>query len=224
MQYAKPAISFADQADLLISRGLIANRDELIRRLEAVNYYRLSGYLYPFRQRITTPNAAGKPTITVIDQFKTGTTLTEVWDRYRFDRQLRLLLMDAIERIEVSVRTRMVYEFTLQHGAFGHLSHEHLPKLKVEEYLSWRAKLVGNAKKSKEEFVEHFFKKYQPEHQELPLWILCELMDFGGMQSFYRGMSDPLRQTVAKSFGLSDELMDSWLRALNTVRKRLRAS
>jgi hypothetical protein len=49
MKYSKPPLSFESQADLLIARGLVAYRTKLISRLEVVNYYRLSGYLYPFR-------------------------------------------------------------------------------------------------------------------------------------------------------------------------------
>ena len=50
MIYAKKALTLEQQADLLLARGLVADRDELIQRLKVVNYYRLSGYLHPFRQ------------------------------------------------------------------------------------------------------------------------------------------------------------------------------
>ena len=218
MKYEKLPISFEAQADQLLARGLAADRAELIRRLEAVNYYRLSGYLHPFRQRIETPGPGAEVMVTVSDDFKPGTTLELVWERYTFDRRFRLLLMDAIERIEVSVRTRIVQDFSRKHGPFGHLLPQNLPNLKVEDYLKWRTKLAGNAVRSQEKFAKHFFEKYGDEHPELPLWMLCELMDFGGMQTFYRGMEHDMRQQVARTFGLADELLDSWLRALNTVR------
>ena len=48
--YEKEALTFEQQADRLLERGLIAKRDELIQRLKAVSYYRLSGYLHPFRE------------------------------------------------------------------------------------------------------------------------------------------------------------------------------
>ena len=85
-------LSFEEQADQLLERGLTANRDELICRLGMVNYYRLSGYLYPFRSKDE-------------DKFIEGTTLEEVWGRYCFDRRLRVHVLDAIERIEAAVRT-----------------------------------------------------------------------------------------------------------------------
>ena len=45
MKYDKPPVSFEEQADRLINRGLIANRALLVSRLKNVpdvNYYRLS--------------------------------------------------------------------------------------------------------------------------------------------------------------------------------------
>ncbi len=44
MKYSKPALTHEQQAELLISRGMIGNRALIIERLDAVNYYRLSGY------------------------------------------------------------------------------------------------------------------------------------------------------------------------------------
>lgn len=83
----KEALTFEHHADRLIQRRLKADRDELISRLMAVSYYRFSGYLYPFR------SLDG-------DQFKGGTSLDTIWKRYCFDRRLRVLVLDAIERVE----------------------------------------------------------------------------------------------------------------------------
>ena len=82
MKYQKAALSFDAQADLLLSRGLEADRDELIARLRAVSYYRLSAYWYTFR----IPDHQD-------DRLLPGTTLNTVWRRYVFDRHLRLLVM-----------------------------------------------------------------------------------------------------------------------------------
>ena len=95
MQYAKPPLTFEQQADLLIQRGMSGDRDLLVARLSVVNYYRLSGYWHPFK-------GTG-------DQFQPGTSFDEVWNRYAFDRRLRLLAIDAIERVEVAVRARLAY-------------------------------------------------------------------------------------------------------------------
>ena len=75
MQYIKPPLTFEQQADLLIDRGMGGDRSLLIERLKVVNYYRLSAYWYPFRD----PD----------DSFQPDTAFETVWERYVFDRRLR---------------------------------------------------------------------------------------------------------------------------------------
>jgi len=72
MRFPKLPKTYDEQANLLISRGLIAERNQLIQTLEVVNYYRLSGYLYPYRSN------NGQD-----DDFQPGTTLEKVWLRPR---------------------------------------------------------------------------------------------------------------------------------------------
>lgn len=204
IKYEKEALTFEDQADRLIQRGLEADRDELINRLMAVSYYRLSGYLYPFR------SFDG-------DQFKDGTSLDTVWKRYCFDRRLRVLVLDAIERVEVSLRTKVVYEFSHRNGPFGHLDEANLPKLAVSEYLEWRTGLLEETRRSKERFARHFFKKYTA-HQNLPLWMVAELMSMGSLLTFFRGVEPEIKRKVGGEYGIPDEVALSWLRSLNGAR------
>ena len=111
MKYEKPALTFAEQANRLLSRGLVADHNELVNILKAVSYYRLSAYWHTFR-------IEGDPD----DRLRPGTTLTMVWNRYVFDRQLRLLVMDAIERVEVAIRTQIINRHVLNYGPFGYPS------------------------------------------------------------------------------------------------------
>lgn len=210
MEYSKRALEFDEQADRLIARGLEADRGELVGRLQAVSYYRLAGYLHPFRQRTD----AGE----VLDEFVEGTRLGMVWDRYCFDRRLRVLTLDAIERVEVSVRTKLVYAFSKAHGAFGYCDDRCLPKLKIKEYLEWRLVLQEETDRSKETFKKHFFAKYGDHHQNLPLWMLAELMSMGSLLTFFKGVEPDLKRRVADDFGLPDEVALSWLRSLNAAR------
>ncbi|MDQ8198188.1 Abi family protein [Pelagicoccus enzymogenes] len=205
MKYEKSALTFEEQADKLLARGLEAEKAELVARLQAVSYYRLSGYLYPFRKSNS-------------ERFKAGTHLYQVWERYCFDRRLRVLLLDAIERIEVSIRTKLVYHFTHAHGPFGYLHDANLPKLKIGAYLEWRLALQEETSRSKEAFKTHFFKKYGEEHKSLPLWMLAELMSMGSTLTLLKGISPDLKRKVASEYGYPDELILSWLLSLNAAR------
>lgn len=214
MKYEKEPLTYEEQADRLLGRGLIADRDELITRLAAVNYYRLSGYLYPFRQRD--------------DSYSPGTTLNIVWLRYVFDRRLRVLILDAVERIEVAVRTKLVYYlshhvptgFTDPAGAFGYLNHRFLPGFKTaSEFLKWRSKLAMETDRAKsEKFVQHFRTKYGAEHPELPGWMVAELMSFGAMFTLAKNVVPEVQKKVADDYGFSVDHFISWLHALMVLR------
>ncbi len=212
MKYEKHAFSLEAQAERLLERGLVAEREELITRLLAVNYYRLSGYLHPYR----LVDADG----TLLDVYKSGTSLEEVWRRYNFDRRLRTVLLDAIERIEVAVRTRLVFHFVHRHGPFGYLDPLNLPGFAIiTEYMEWRSGLVEEAYRAKKElFVQHFKEKYGDNHKELPLWMLCELMSFGSMLRFANGVEPDIKKAVAAEYGMPDELFASWLKSIYGVR------
>jgi abortive infection bacteriophage resistance protein len=226
MIYAKKALTLEQQADLLLARGLVADRDELIQRLKVVNYYRLSGYLHPFRQ----PD----------DSYLPGTTLETVWRRYNFDRRLRILLLDAIERIEVAVRTRLVYHFVQSHGPFGYLDERKLPRftrrtwsnqawrnlkalvkgkgLEKSDYELWLSKLRNEKNRAGDAFVKHFEKNYGDKHEHLPLWMACELMTCETLLQFANAVEPSVLTPAAADFGFPDELLRSWMKAIFSLR------
>jgi len=136
VKYAKPPLTYEEQADQLLQRGLVADRTLLINRLHCVNYYRLSAYWLPFKQPDNT--------------FAPDTTLEAVWRRYTFDRQLRLLVMDAIERVEIAVRTRLAYELAHRYGAFAQLDVRAFPGIPAAVHQRLLDELHENALKSSE--------------------------------------------------------------------------
>ena len=115
MTYAKPWKSYEEQLDLLTSRGLGAtDRHKALEYLRRIGYYRLSGYWFPFRERsgpLTLFNEkGGKPArpnkveTIALDEFKPGATFENAVRLYVFDKKLRILAMDALERIEIALR------------------------------------------------------------------------------------------------------------------------
>jgi abortive infection bacteriophage resistance protein len=205
MKYTKPPLSVPKQADLLISRGMVGDRDLMIARLSSVSYYRLTGYWFPFRM--------------AEDQFRAGTSFDEVWRRYVFDRRLRLLVMDAIERIEIAVRTQLSLHHSHEHGPFGYATDPaSLPELKGTRHSEFLQRVHEEIDRSKEYFVKHFRTKYGDHHDDIPIWMAAEVLSLGTVLTFYRGTSGHMQQQVAASFGMPGVVFDSWLLTLNTVR------
>lgn len=108
--FSKPATTYAEQVELLQQRGMcIDDPENAAFWLEHLNYYRLGAYWLPYEANHDS------------HQFKDDTNFNDVLALYRFDRELRLLVLDAIERVEVSVRSRWAYELAHRHGPHAHL-------------------------------------------------------------------------------------------------------
>src|SRR5690606_35199096 len=123
------------------------------------NYYRLTGYLYAYRKS------------DIDDNFIDGTTFSMVEDRYYFDRELRLLIFDALERIEISVfRSHLVEFFSSKYGAFGFLERNSFRQDEIENFHEDFLKFSEVTKeRSSSDFVKAYRSKYTSE-SHLPCW------------------------------------------------------
>lgn len=204
MKYDKCPLSFEDQADRLIKRSLIVDRALLIDRLKNVNYYRLSGYLYPYRHSN--------------DNFKSGTTFEKVWRHYTFDRRLRLIFMDAIERFEVSIKTQLIYALAHTTGAFGYANSGNFSRISTEDHERLIKTITDEVDRSKEKFVGHFKTKYGDCHQHLPIWLVGEIMSFGCALTIYKGIPDQNKREIATNYGIPDAVLKSWIQTINVIR------
>jgi abortive infection bacteriophage resistance protein len=206
MHYLKPPLSFSQQAQRLNDHGLIINDINLvIERLSTVSYYRLSAYWHPFKG--------------ADDRFVAGTTFDQIWRRYTFDRHLRLLVMDAIERVEVAVlRTLMVEQFTLMYGPFGYRSiTNYWPGCNQDEHNRLLSEIDAAFARSKETFVQHFRTKYTSEPHP-PLWMMVEVMTYGQLFTMFRQLRRQEQKNIAVKMGIHQPVLDSWLHTLNYVR------
>ena len=204
MEFAKPPLSYADQAALLIERGLVVSYSNvLMRQLEAVGYYRLCAYWHPFKQADSS--------------FVPGTSFDVVWNRYVFDRQLRLAVMDAIERVEIAVRTALVTELAMRHGAFAHVDPKNFPSVHPARHARFLEELRSEAQRSRERFVDHFKTTYD-EFPDLPIWAAVETMTFGSMFTLFAMSEKKVQKNVARKYGIAGPVLYSWLQTLNYVR------
>ncbi|MCX6865168.1 MAG: Abi family protein [Verrucomicrobia bacterium] len=189
----------------------MTDRDQLLATLRRVSYYRLSGYWHPFRE--------------ADDRFRAGTTLEMIWDRYTFDRQLRLLVLDAVERVEIAVlRTAMVELHARSYGPFGYRQptafHPAFATIKPDGR-SGHDRMIEDIDRStaqsKETFVEHFRTKYVAE-LALPLWMAAEVASFGNLLTFFRNLNHADKMQIAKAYGLPAKVLENWLLCLGYVR------
>ncbi|MDR9467666.1 Abi family protein [Marinospirillum sp.] len=212
--YKKPALTFEQQLLHLKNLGMqIHDSDDALQKLSAISYYRLSGYWFPFRQR----DKAGHPS----RYFISGTTFEQVLELYEFDRRLRSLMMDAIERVEVAVRTRITYHLGHAYGPFGHTDPANFhPGF---DHAAWLRKLEGETVRSSDEFIRHYKERYTG-FPKLPVWMLTEVMSFGALSFFYKGLINKRKsgvedkKAVSDYFHLHHKRLGDWLHTLTYVR------
>lgn len=206
--YRKPALTTAQQVDLLIGRGLlIPDRAAAVEHLRRANYYRLSAYWYPLRQRDDAGN--------VLDQFEAGAQWQTVVNLYEFDRQLRLTVMDAVERVEIAVRAQIALQLAQNGGPFGYTSpamfHPKFP------HAEWLSKTREEIERSKEEFVRHYKAKYSG-FPRIPVWMLTEAISLGNLSRLYRGLYNDSKKPISTAFGAHHKAFADWLHVLTYVR------
>lgn len=210
MHYNKPPTTIDEQIDLLVGRGMQGDAALMRRWLETVGYYRLSAYWLPFEVPPAKDHTRSK-------QFVPDVQFDTIVDIYVFDRKLRLLVMEAIERIEIALRSRWTNRLSLAHGAHAHLDaaafqsgHEHIGMLSA---------LANRTRDSSEVPVEHYRRKYSSPFMP-PLWSVTELMTFGELSRWFAATKDlKIRSAVAKDLGLpSREVLEGTLQLLAYIR------
>lgn len=208
MHYNKPPLSFADQIARLQSRGLIINSiPDAERYLNNISFYRLRAYSYPF-QNNKDPN---HPFIFA------DITFEHIIELYNFDRKLRLLIYDAIEKIEIAFRTQIIYEWSMKHG--GHWYTDPNIYRNQKSFDNQIKAIKEELERSTETFINHYNKTYSTP-EEPPAWMSLEVISIGRLSQLFQGLKKgPEKLAITQYFGLNKiDLMENWMHAISNIR------
>lgn len=227
MKPMKPWLSFNDQLAQLESRGLqVEDRAAALDYLERLGYYRLSGYWYPLRVLDPVASAAqGQPVR--LDAFVPGSRFEDVVRLSIFDKKLRMLALDALERIEMAVRVDVAHLLG-KRDPVAHLKPQYLhgnftkkvipsgPDRGKTKHQVWIDKYQTQLNRSRSlPFVAHHLQQYGT----LPVWSAIEVWDFGLLSNLFAGMQQADKDKIAVNYGATDgQTFAQWLRSLNFVR------
>lgn len=202
--FVKPATTHEQQVALLQQRGMrVDDPAAAAFYLQHINYYRLSAYWLAFESDHA------------LHRFRPGTCFADVLNLYVFDRELRLLMLDAIERIEVSVRAQWAYQMAHLHGP-----HAHLDVGLARKPYHWQSnldKLCKEVERSDETFIAHLTGTYA--ERLPPVWAVCEVMSLGLLSRWFGNLKPAgTRRAIAKVYGLDESVLESWLHHLTYIR------
>lgn len=192
---------------MLKQRGLVFG-DEIKAEhyLSNISYYRLRAYTYPFQDN-KNPN----------HPFIVPVTFEEVISLYVFDRQLRLLIFDAVEKIEIALRTQIIHQYSIKHGAFWHVNTAlYRNSLGFAKQLT---SLQEEIDRSPETFISHYKKTYT-NPPEPPCWMSLEVASMGLLSKIFQNLKiSPEKKAIAKHFGISDVfIFENWLFCFCNIR------
>jgi len=202
--YTKQPLSYSDQIQQLRKRGLIIeNEPKALHLLEVISYYRLSGYWYPMLSD------------KVNHIFKPNSTFELAYCIYKFDRELRLLILSELEKIEIAIRAKMIYALSHSSGVFWYTN-----PLNFNNQITYNetiSKIKTEYERSDEDFIKSFKRKYSDSMP--PSWMMFEFSSFGILSSLYSNLLPGKgRRDIANYFGLSDSVMESWLHSIVYLR------
>lgn len=183
------------------SRGLaVSDPVRAERYLSAIGYYRLSAYTRPFQRDFRT------------HQFEPDMTFDDVLNLYIFDRQLRLTLLDALERVEVAMRARVNDIMCSRTGN----THWYLDAtLFNTEYEHGR--MVQQVEEHQDDFVKSYKQKYT-DPAEIPAWMAVQALSFGAIQKLLKALGKREQEAICGTFGFQPRPMVTWLYAMTALR------
>lgn len=196
----------ADIVTLLKERGLdVADSQRVEHYIRNIGYYRLSAYLYPLLQLPKEEH-----------RFKSKSKFQDALNLYRFDKKLRLLLFNEIEKVEIALRSALANIVAEETGNIFWMTD--VSVFANEDKFNRTMALVDKElNNSKEEFILHFKKTYSNPYP--PAWILVEILPLGIVTRIYENLADnALRKKVAARFSLTVPVFTSWMTVVTLTR------
>lgn len=206
--FKKTPTTIDEQIELLKSRGLTIPNERLAKSyLSHISYYRLGEYWHSMQHDKER------------HLFKPNSNFTDVIALYNFDAELRILLFEVIEKIEISLRTKLIY----------HLSHEIDPwwfqNFTIFNDSQALVKTLSNLEeeisRTKDVTIKNHRKKHKDDLRFPPAWKSLEQTSFGALSKLYGNLKPTVKSkdTIAKELGaVNHTYLPSWLQSIAQIR------
>jgi len=194
-------------------------RDEIKAHslLKKISYYRLKGYWWDVQSD------------SVLHTFQPDVYFEDIIERYNFDRQLRIILFEAVEQIEIALRTKMIYHLSIAYGGLWYLN----PALFYNAVITQKG-VTGTAhqfaldelQKEFERSQEIFIKdqRFRYPGQNADAWKILEVASMGTLSKLYKNLRNqlPEKAIIANEMGLNSIFtFVGWLESVTLMRNMI---
>ncbi|MDC8000114.1 Abi family protein [Aequorivita todarodis] len=205
MKYEKQPKTVEEHIEVLIKRGLNIPRPARAKiYLRNIGYYRLTGYMYHLQENDGS------------HEFKAKVSFNDIILHYQFDKKLRALTIEYLERIEVALRARLTDYFAVNYGFFWFNQVDLYDDKDIYRLIN--TEIAERFENPQELFLKSFKAKYTLESIP-PSNMALEVLSLGKLARLYKGLSNNVeKMTIAKDFGLPSSVLSTWFIYLNNVR------
>lgn len=140
----------------------------------------------------------------------------DIIDLYCFDRRLRSLIFNAIEKIEVAVRTKIIQIYAESTHNSHWYDNESLYRFDYEDLMKH---IEADVNRSNEDFIKHYNSKYNNPPMP-PSWMALEVVSFATLSRLFKSLkSDSHKKYITEQFGLKKvAILENWLHAISNLR------
>lgn len=174
---------------------------------DTFSYYRLAGYWWSMQKD------------KINHLFKPNSTFENVIEIYNFDRELRTLLFDVIERIEIGFRTKLINHLSTEIGP--NWFEDSVNFIDTSQHTKFLIAIDNELLRSKEAFIIEHNKKHPKDTLRPPAWKTLEVISFGTMSMLYGNLKPSIKskKKIARDLNaINHEYLQSWLQSITQIR------
>lgn len=207
--FDKKPFTLSQQVKQLQERGLIIKYPRIAEKyLINISYYRLGEYWYVMQSNKKK------------HVFKPNSKFEDVIALYNFDAELRLLLFDVIEKIEISLRTKLIYYLSHEIDPWWFQNKDCFIDENFFKMTLYSLKKEIKRSENKDAVLKKHYKKYSKD--KLPhAWKTIEYTSLGNLSKIYSNLSNKVKskKIIAREFGaVNHTYLPSWLQSLAQIR------
>lgn len=202
---ARKARSIEEQIKLLKKRGMIFDdEDKAEQILEDVGYYRLGFYWYHFQKDFKK------------HLFLDNTHFSTVINLYYLDVDLRFLLIKVLSRIEINLRTRIIYIVSNHYkdNPFWFAD----KRIMKNQFVDTLDNFYTDIKKKNKVITDHH-RKY-PNDKYAPAWKTLEFMTLGSLYTLFTSLKEEeIKTAIASKYGVRNiKVFDNYFKVIRNIR------
>ena len=198
----------ADELIEILESKNVSINDKYIAKyyIEKYSYYSIvNSYKWIFKEK---------------EKYKDNASFEEIFAMYKFDKNLKIILLKYILEVESIIKTKIANLFAENYGIENYLKIDNFDLKEDNSNVEHIEKLIleinneiekGNGK---HDAITHYYGKYS----FVPPWVVTKILSLGTISKFYGLMKQSDRQKISKCFNINDRLLKNILGNLTSVR------